>query len=45
MVWTVLAAVAAALHVAMTVGSARCHWTGGGRAWKSRVYASERGGG
>ena len=37
--------VAAALFVAMTVDSARCHWTGGGRVWKSRVYASERGGG
>ena len=37
--------VAAALYVAMTVDSARRHWTGGGRAWKSRVYAAERRGG
>lgn len=37
--------VAAALYVAMTVDSARRHWTGGGGAWKSRVYAAERGGG
>ena len=36
--------VAAALFVAMTVDSARCHWTGGGRAWKSRIYAPERDG-
>lgn len=31
--------VAAALFVAMCVDSARCHWQGAGRAWKSRVYA------
>ena len=37
--------VAAALYVAMTVDSARRYWTGGGRAWKSRVYAPERDGG
>ena len=36
--------VAAALFVAMTVDSARCHWTGGGPAWKSRIYAAERDG-
>ena len=34
---------AAALFVAMTVDSARCYWVGGGRAWKSRIYAPERG--
>ena len=37
--------VAATLYVAMTADSARRHWTGGGGAWKSRVYAAERGGG
>ena len=37
--------VAAALYVAMTVDSARCHWTGRGGVWKSRVYAPERGDG
>ncbi len=37
--------VAAVLFVAMTLDSARCHWTGRGRAWKSRVYAPERGDG
>ena len=31
--------VAAALFVAMCVDSARCHWLGAGRTWKSRVYA------
>ena len=35
---------AAALFVAMTVDSARCHWTGGGSVWKSRIYAPERDG-
>ena len=28
----------------MTVDSARCHWTGGGSVWKSRIYAPERDG-
>ena len=37
--------VAAALFVAMTVDSARRHWLGAGRAWKSRVYAAEPGDG
>ena len=37
--------VAAALFVAMTVDSARRHWLGAGRAWKSRVYAPESGDG
>ena len=37
--------VAAALFVAMTLDSARGHWTGRGRAWKSRVYAPEHGDG
>ena len=37
--------VAALLFVAMTLDSARGHWTGRGRAWKSRVYAPEHGGG
>ena len=35
---------AAALFVAMTVDSARCYWTGGGRAWKSRIYLPGRDG-
>ena len=35
--------VAAALFAAMTVDSARCHWFGKGRPWKSRVYAQEGG--
>ena len=35
---------AAALFVAMTIDSARCHWAGGGRAWKSRIYAPGRDG-
>ena len=35
---------AAALFTAMTVDSARRHWTGGS-AWKSRVYAAGRGDG
>lgn len=37
--------VAAAFYVAMTIDSVHRHWTGCGRAWKSRVYAAERGGG
>ena len=37
--------VAAALFVAMTLDSARGHWAGRGRAWKSRVYAPEHGDG
>lgn len=38
--WAVTLPMAAALYLAMTVDSARRHWTGRGAAWKGRSYGS-----